>query len=92
MGDPSPSDSNATGQAIFKLNEDGTALSYRLIVANIENVNQAHIHLGVAGVNGPVVAFLFGLVSPGGGRVDGVLATGAITAARWKRCGRGVPT
>ncbi len=50
-------------------------------MANIENVNQAHIHLGPAGTNGPVVAFLFGLVPPGGGRVDGVLATGKITAA-----------
>src|SRR5688572_27776581 len=36
--------SHAVGNAIFQLNEDGTALSYKLIVANIENVFQAHIH------------------------------------------------
>ena len=69
------------GQAIFRLNDDGTELTYRLIVANIENVVASHIHLGVAGVNGPVVVFLFGPAAPGGGRVDGVIATGTITAA-----------
>ncbi len=44
-----PIDTTATGQAIFQLNKDETALTNRLIVANIENVVQAHIHLGVAG-------------------------------------------
>jgi hypothetical protein len=73
-------DTNAAGQAKFQLSEDGTELDYRLIVANIENVVAAHIHVGAVGVNGPVVAFLFGDVPPGGGRVDGVLATGTITA------------
>lgn len=71
----------ATGQATFRLSRDGTQLGYRLIVANIENVVASHIHLGPAGVNGPVVAFLFGAVPPGGGRTDGVLAEGVITAA-----------
>jgi hypothetical protein len=52
-----------------------------LIASNIDNVVAAHIHLGAAGVNAPVVAFLFGNVAPAGGRIDGVLATGAITAA-----------
>jgi len=70
----------ATGQFTSKLNDDETELSYRLIVANIENVVAAHIHLGVAGVNGPIVAFLAGPFPPGGGRVDGVLAEGTITA------------
>ncbi len=54
---------------------------YKLIVANIHNVFTAHIHLGARGVNGPVVVFLFGPVPPGGGRFDGVLAEGTITAA-----------
>jgi hypothetical protein len=73
-------DTNAQGQAIFKLSEDGTELHYKLIVANIENVVQAHIHLGGPTVNGPVVAFLYGPVAPGGGRTQGVLAEGTITA------------
>jgi hypothetical protein len=73
-------DSNGQGQAIFHLNEDGTALSYKLIVANIDNVTQSHIHCGTEGVNGPVVAFLFHLM-PAGVTVNGVLAEGTITAA-----------
>jgi hypothetical protein len=74
-------DTRAQGQAIFQLSRDGTALSYRLIASNIENVTASHIHVGPAGTNGPVVAFLFGDVPPGGGRTDGVLATGTITEA-----------
>ena len=72
---------NAQGQAIFQLSEDGTQLSYKLIVANIENVVQAHIHLGQPGANGPIVVFLYGLVPAGGGRTNGVLAEGTITSA-----------
>jgi len=71
----------ANGQAIFKLSKDGTELHYKLIVANIDNVVASHIHVGPAGVNGPVVAFLYGPAAAGGGRFDGVLAEGTITAA-----------
>jgi hypothetical protein len=74
-----PAETDATGQAIFRLNKDGTSLHYRLIVANIENVTQAHIHMAPAGVNGPVVAFLFGPVA--GVSDSGVIAEGDITAA-----------
>lgn len=73
----------ARGEAQFRLSQDGTELSYRLIVANIENVLMAHIHLAAAGVNGPVVVWLY----PDGpppqlieGRFSGVLAEGVITA------------
>lgn len=72
-------DTQAVGQAIFQLNPSGTELRYRLIVANIENVFASHIHVAPAGVNGPIVAFLAGPFPTGGGRVDGVLATGTIT-------------
>ena len=71
----------AQGQAIFHLSKDGNSLEYRLIVANIDNVVASHIHVGAAGVNGPVVAFLAGPFPAGGGRTDGVLAEGTITAA-----------
>lgn len=67
----------ARGVAIFQLR--GEEMSYRLISSNIENVIQAHIHIGPAGMNGPVLVFLYGLVSPAGGRHDGVLATGSFT-------------
>jgi len=74
-------ESLAAGQVIFRLSADGTELDYKLIVANIDNVVAAHIHLGAEGVNGPVVAFLFGPAAAGGGRFDGVLAEGTITEA-----------
>lgn len=74
-------DTRARATAIFHVGDDGTSIDYKLIVANIENVVASHIHLGAAGVNGPVVVFLFGPVSPAGGRVQGVLAEGTITSA-----------
>lgn len=70
---------DATGQAIFKLSKDGSELHYKLIVANIEDVFGAHIHVAPAGVNGGVVAFLYG----GGqieGTTNGILSEGVITA------------
>lgn len=73
-------DSPARGQAVLRLAADGTAIDYRLMVANIDNVVAAHIHLGSAEENGPVVAFLYGPVPPGGGAESGVLATGTITS------------
>jgi hypothetical protein len=73
-------DTNARGVAILQLSKDGTELSYKLIVANLKNATQAHIHCGAAGVNGPVVAFLFGF-DPAGVTVNGVLAEGTVTAA-----------
>jgi CHRD domain len=75
-----PNESLAQGQAIFHLSPDGTQLDYKLIAANIDNVVFAHIHLAPAGVNGPIVAFLYGPAAAGGGRFSGVLAQGTITA------------
>jgi hypothetical protein len=78
-----PRDTQAHGVAIFQLSPDGSTMSYRLIASNIENVVASHIHIGAAGVNGGVAVFLFGAVPPGGGRHDGVLATGSFTAANF---------
>lgn len=79
-----PNDSLARGQSIFRLSADGEELHYRLIVANLDNVTQAHIHLAPVDVNGPVVAWLYPSQPPSQlipGRTSGVLATGTITAA-----------
>lgn len=78
--------SRARGNARFRLNAAGDTLAYRLIVANIENVFQAHIHRAAAGVNGPIVVWLYPSTAPvpgalGQGRIDGVIARGTITAA-----------
>jgi hypothetical protein len=79
-----PVDTPARGQAIFHLSADGTELHYKLIVANIENVTQAHIHMAPAGANGPIVAWLYPDAPPAQlipGRFNGVLAEGVITEA-----------
>lgn len=72
-------DTNARGNAVLHLNREGTELSYKLIVANIANVFAAHIHCAAEGAAGPVGVTLF-LGPTGGGRVDGILAQGVITA------------
>lgn len=68
------------GHATFWLNQDGTELRYRLTVANIERVTQAHIHLAAPGVNGPIVVFLYGF-NPAGITTNGILAEGTIVQA-----------
>jgi hypothetical protein len=76
-------DTRATGNAVFQLSKDGTELSYKLIVANIQNVTMAHIHLAPAGVNGPVVLWLYPSGPPAQlipGRTQGILAQGTATA------------
>jgi len=79
-GDEVPArDTGARGVAIFRLNAAGSELGLRLIVANIENVFAAHIHCGAVGVNGPIGVTLF-MGAPAGGRTDGVLAAGSVTA------------
>jgi len=78
-------DSQGSGVAHFKLSKDGTALSYKLIVANLDNVLQAHIHCGSADENGAVVAFLYPPAPPAQlipGTFNGVLQTGVITDAQ----------
>jgi hypothetical protein len=72
-------DTPAVGVAKFKLRQGGTALEFRVNVANIQNVVAAHIHCGAVGVNGPVGVTLF-VGAPAGGRVNGTLAEGTITA------------
>ncbi|MCZ2095543.1 MAG: CHRD domain-containing protein [Chloroflexota bacterium] len=73
-------ETQAQGQAIFQLNKDGTEISYKLIVANIEDVTVAHIHLGGAGASGPPIVFLFGPAAPPVTQ-NGVLIEGSFTEA-----------
>lgn len=75
----------AQGQAIFRLSEDGTELHYKLIVANILNVTQAHIHLGPPDGTGGIVVWLYPSAPPAmliPGRSQGTLAEGTITASQ----------
>jgi hypothetical protein len=78
-------DSRAQGQAVFQLAADGASISYRVLVANIENTIMSHIHLAPAGENGDIVVWLRPTAPPPPppveGRFDGVYATGSFTAA-----------
>jgi hypothetical protein len=80
-------ETRAQGQATFQLSDDGNELHYKLNVANIENVFMAHIHQGPSTGTGPVVVWLYpstvpGVQAPlGGGRINGRIAEGRITAA-----------
>jgi hypothetical protein len=86
-GGASPADSRAQGQAIIQFARNGDSFDYKLIVSNIDNVVQAHIHCAPAGVNGPIVVWFYpsktatsALTGPTG-RQDGVLIEDTITAA-----------
>jgi hypothetical protein len=77
-----PRDTQARGNALFTLNADGDELHYTLIVANIQNVTQAHIHLGPFGSTGDIVVWLYPSGPPAmliPGRSSGILAEGTIT-------------
>ncbi|HET9416081.1 MAG TPA: CHRD domain-containing protein [Candidatus Limnocylindria bacterium] len=85
-------DTHARGAAHVKLSADGMSLEYQLVASNIHNVIMAHIHLQEPGTdpgaaNGGIVVWLYPSTAvgppaaPGGGRHDGILARGTITAA-----------
>jgi hypothetical protein len=84
-------DTNAQGQAIFRVADDGQSVDYKLIASNIDNAFMAHIHMVAPGVdpttnNGGIVEWLYpgtaAVPGPtGSGRHDGVLAEGTFTAA-----------
>lgn len=79
-------ETHATGNAIYKISPDGNSIEYKLIVANIENVFMAHIHIGAAGTSGSVAVWLYpstaaGPGPQGGGPINGIIASGTITVA-----------
>jgi hypothetical protein len=79
-------DTDAQGQALFAIADDGQSVDYKLIASNIENAFMAHIHCGAPTVNGPIVVWLYPSTAPtpgpaGAGRHDGVLVTGTFTDA-----------
>jgi hypothetical protein len=92
-GGPTPADSRAQGQAIFRVSADGSSVDFRLIASNIDNVFMAHIHCGAAGTNGPIRMWLYppsppplppfgptGAPGPSGsGSQNGVLASGTFS-------------
>ena len=58
-----PVETDARGEAFFKLSRDELSLKFKLDLFDIEDVVAAHLHIGAKGTNGPVVAFLFGPIT-----------------------------
>ena len=75
QSEATPVDTNAQGTALFKVKEGD--LTFKLIVANIDDVFAAHIHCAPEGLNGPVGVTLFGGETVS---VNGILSQGPITA------------
>jgi hypothetical protein len=78
-GEPTPVVTNATGD--FTLVDNGASMQWTLNVSNIQNVTLAHIHAGVAGVNGGVLVNLLPNGVPNPPVTTGVLSTGTFTQA-----------
>ena len=82
---PRPTD--ASGQLVLQLSDDGQSMTYILDIANIKNVTQAHIHIAPKGANGPIAIWLYpspktrAALPGGGGPVERLLVQGTFTAA-----------
>lgn len=72
--------SKARGNVTFQLSEDGSELTYKVDVSDIEHVTHMHLHSGQAGENGPPIV----PVHPGhghGNHGSSVQGEGVIRAA-----------
>ena len=72
-----PTSTNASGIVMLKNTQD--SIWYMINVTDIDNVTAAHIHSGILGENGPIVATLFDVDVPIE-NVNGTLAQGNHTA------------
>ena len=59
----SPTDTSASVE--LKFDKQLTKVKYELNIENGVAVTQSHLHCGPVGVNGPIVAFLFGKIDAG---------------------------
>jgi hypothetical protein len=77
----------AQGSANVRLSKDGGSVDFVLVVNDISNITQAHIHMAATGISGPIVVWLYPSVTatqalpPGAGPHNGLLAKGSFTAA-----------
>ena len=68
------------GVAMIKVNKRQTQAGFRVTLRRGEAITQAHLHCAPSGENGPVVAFLSGMI-PGGFDVHGKFAQATLTDA-----------
>lgn len=59
-----PVNTQATGIADFSTSNDGDSVDYTISATDIEGVTAGHIHFGIEGQNGEVIATLFEFDSP----------------------------
>ena len=80
LGDETGSDTDAHGTAVFVFSDDGSELSFKLVVNGLDNVTQAHIHVAPEpGGSGPVVLWLYPDAPPATlipGTFNGLLGSG----------------
>ena len=74
-----PPVTNAVASGNFRATLSGSSLGFTL-TASGAFMTQAHIHLGAAGTNGPVIAFLYG---PNAAGTNAITQSGTITAANF---------
>ena len=92
-----PNASEAKGEATFIVSQDGMSVKYEITVSNIDNPFMAHIHMAAAGVNGPIVQWLFPSTTTtttgptGIGPFSGLLAKGSFTSATFVNVLKGHP-
>jgi hypothetical protein len=63
---PGGVDTDTSGEIAVRFDKALSKAEFRIVVRNGIGITQAHFHCSPAGVNGPVVAFLFGPVAPPG--------------------------
>lgn len=70
----------ADGRGSIKIEEADDEIRFKVRVDDMTAVTQAHLHCAPTGQNGPIVAFLSGLI-PGGFDQDGLLAAATLKDA-----------
>jgi len=87
-----PVETGASGTLNVTFDPDLSKARYDLRVRSGVGITQAHLHCAAAGVNGPVVAFLFGPADPpvdGNGRLaSGTLTNADVIETEGEPCGR----
>jgi hypothetical protein len=91
---PVPIATKAKGTAEFKLSADGSKLTYKVTLEDIDSPTDADLHLGPTFANGPLVVKLFpakGSSPAPKGPFSGVLAEGTIDAGDFQGSMKGSP-
>lgn len=73
-----PVETDAFGFAVFRVAQDGSTIDYWLVVADVEDVTESHVHKGPPDFNGNAVAYLLRPVEEPVSQT-GLLASGTVT-------------